>query len=893
MHDSLDSRLTMDDLLHTARIADITGFTPPPVVLAQLRNLVQSSGPEPAKATAEPLLSAYGCDLAALLDMFQAMDITPSITWMDHATPPYMRMTQHPPYETAATRWPSSSWPSQQDVARVVGPGARLPPAVIQGELRALEAAVIRKTINGGSGSRGGSRGGLKNPTRNLGNDASTAAAVAALNAAFSLPSASGSDGLGEPSSSPTTSLPSSTASSIASSSGSLSLPATTIPPFPPPFGGSATTSPPPLPSRLNGDRRRISPYGAYLALWAFHHYRYIPHATIARVVGPALLAAVLDAGVGGGRGLGPRQRCRIVRSILMCFGSVPPHLLARYDWSSLFRGWETLGAAELLPLLQDVAALARRQRRRQRGNGLAPDAAMADGGSNGGGRSQLLRLSHLVAHVVQLPGWQRRLENVSLSDAIASLAGLLTVLSSDAADADEGVDAAAKETELDTAAAAELGHVDIDGGDGGGGSVDGDGVRSLEDGGDDVSDLSRKAILASPFAQGVLASWLGLVLPTIQLQGSQPRHGTHGVDGDTAAGGVTDAELSRPTGYVAVAAAGAEINSGGGGADRRSMSWLPPPMPAAATALTPTLPPPLLTARELTAALTVLRDTATALDPREQPVFHRTLMWAMQRLGSRAGRCTLEPETFSSVPDMLVRVDALGWVDVPIVWAHAVVQHPDAEGLWFRNLPWHGALRAVLVSGKLVIRARAEVLRQHGANAAAATAAITEFISPQSEERPHLQQPAVSGGPSARVPSSDRRTDATEPQPQPPPSKATALLAAAQRLRSHLVGLLAARTASCSGSELRQLALTWQVYGMPYDQDALAVTLRALTAAAAAAAGGCIGVDAARVTANAAAVSRESILDAASRLEMMCEAHQVPRDEVEHLFGPLRAYGL
>ncbi|GIL76185.1 hypothetical protein Vretifemale_5696, partial [Volvox reticuliferus] len=378
--------------------------------------------------------------------------------------------------------------------------------------------------------------------------------------------------------------------------------------------------------------------------------------------------------------------------------------------------------------------------------------------------------------------------------------------------------------------------------------------------------------------------------------QDPQSGRGLHGVgDGAVSGGAVWHSELSRPLGSVAVSAAAGPADAGhnSGTLSRRSLPGLPPPV-TAETVLAQRPPPPLM-ATELTWMLMVLRNTAAALDPRCYPTLHRTLMWAMQRLGSRAGKCAVEPEAFAFVPGMLVQMDTLGWVDVPLEWAHAVVEYPDAEGAWFRRLPWHEAMRAVLGSGQLVKRARAEVLRYHGAEATVTIMMNSEASEPQqSREHQHPQQ--LPGDPPAEVLEldSDSGRDhvaAAAESPlsagprKPRPSKAAALLAAAQRLRSHLMGLMSARMAACGVMELRQVALTWQMYGMTYDKKVLEVLVGALAAALA---NGDRG-NAAAVT----ALTLGAVHDAAARLEMICAAQQVGEEEIRCLFRPLRVYML
>ncbi|GIL44861.1 hypothetical protein Vafri_2312 [Volvox africanus] len=1045
VHDSWASPLTMNELLHTVRIADITGFTLPPVIVAQLQNLVQSSGPQASQSSADPLLSAYAYDLPALLDVLQGTEVTPSAAWTDYAlhtwfaavggggggqlsaahirsvmtileaiyipgaepsVEPQTPLPSAPPsqdrgpgavsalgsgasttivnssagsvrgwldacltalldsgalrhahqredlYEmlprlaTAPSaamveRLYSEAWPpynapggaaSPEHIASMLwllaASGAKLPPAVVQGELRALEEAVLRIVWNGsgnvgapGSGSGVGGKP-VSNSGRTTDGAEPTAAAAAALNAAFALPSAPGASGRAASPSPPSPSpLQASAAPNPLDSLNPLPL-SSSLPPLQP--------QPPSL--RPDGGRR-ISPFGAYLALWAFHHYHYIPHATSARFVGPTLLAAAVSAGrAGAGRGLGPRQRCRVVRAVLMCFGSVPPQLFAKYDWSSLFRGWELLGKRELLPLLQDAAALAH-QRRRLRQHG--------SDGVQGGVGAQLLRLSHLAAHVVQLTGWQRRLEHVELSDAITSLAGLLAVLIDEVGDTAGSEATSDSGSPHDTKSAAEARN-DMEGAI----AAEGSFLYSSDGGGSGgAGSVSAKAILASPFAQGLLASWLGLVLPAIQdaikhLTGDWGNAGraAGGVGGwDRAGAGATAAaaaaaaadrqkqhwdpyqqfqdpqsgrelhdtgdgavsggivrrwDPARPPSSVAISAAAADARRKRGTLAWRSPSGLPPPV-TAETVLAQRRPPPL-TAAELTWTLVVLRDAAAALDPRGHPALHRTLMWALQRLGSRAGKCAVEPEAFAFVPDMLVQMDTLGWVDVPLEWAHAVVEYPDAEAPWFGRLSWHEVMGAVLGSAKLVQRARAEVLRCQGAEAIAT--AMTAEASKSHESQQHQQPQQLPGDSPAPVLklNPDKGQDhvatvaavSTGPE-NPRPSKAAALLAAAQRLRSHLMGLMTARLAACGVVELRQIALTWQVYDMAYDKEVLEVMVSALAVALAAA---LVEGDWGNA---AAALTLGSVRDAAARLEMMCEAQQVALEEVERLFKPLRVYGL
>ncbi|GLI64943.1 hypothetical protein VaNZ11_008344 [Volvox africanus] len=1045
VHDSWASPLTMNELLHTVRIADITGFALPPVIVAQLQNLVQSSGPQASQSSADPLLAAYAYDFPALLDMLQGTEITPSAAWTDYALhawfaavggrgggqlsaahirsvmtileaiyipgaePSVEPQSPLPSASSSQNRGPgaisalgsgasttivnsslasvrgwldacltalldsdalrhahqredlygmlphlatapsaaiverlySEAWPPYNAPSGAASPehiasmlwllaasGAKLPPAVIQGELRALEEAVLRIAWNGSGdvGTQGSGSGVGGGPVSNSGGTADgadpTAAAAAALKAAFALPSSPGASGRASSPSPPSPSpLQFSAASDPLDSMNSLPLSSS-----PPPL------QPQSLPSRPDGGRR-ISPFGAYLALWAFHHYHYIPHAASALFVGPTLLsAAVNSGGAGAGRGLGPRQRCRIVRAVLMCFGSVPPQLFAKYDWSSLFRGWELLGKRELLPLLQDAAALAhQRRKRRQHGS----EGVQGDVGA------QLLRLSHLVAHVVQLTGWQRRLEHVELSDAITSLAGLLAVLIDEVSDTAGREAASESGAPHDTKVAAEARN-DIDGG----GVAEGSFLYSSDgDGGGGGGAVSAKAILASPFAQGLLASWLGLVLPAIQdaikhltgdwgnagraaggvggdraggaaaaaaaaaaadrhkqhrdpyqqFQDPQSGRGLHDVGGGAVSGSmVRYSDPARPPRSVAISAAAADARRKHGTLAWRSPSGLPPPV-TAETVLAQRRPPPL-TAAELTWTLMVLRDAAAALDPRGHPALHRTLMWAMQRLGSRAGKCAVEPEAFAFVPRMLVQMDTLGWVDVPLEWAHAVVEYPDAEGPWFGRLPWHEVMHAVLGSAQLVQRARAEVLRCHGAEAPVAVMTAEASESQRSRQYQQPQQlPGDSPGPVLELDSDKGRNHvatmaAVSSGPENSrPSKAEALLAAAQRLRSHLIGLMSARLVACSVVELRQVALTWQVYGMAYDKEVLELMVSALAGALAAALVEGNRGNGASVT----ALTLGSVRDAAARLEMMCESQQVAQEEVEHLFRPLSVYGL
>ncbi len=250
------------------------------------------------------------------------------------------------------------------------------------------------------------------------------------------------------------------------------------------------------------------------------------------------------------------------------------------------------------------------------------------------------------------------------------------------------------------------------------------------------------------------------------------------------------------------------------------------------------------------------------------------------------------------------VQLDSLGWVDLPVEWAHSVVQHPDTDATWFRRLSWPEALRAVLVSGQLVQRARADVLRRHGAAAAAAAAtavnAAAGHHAPQQLGYQHQQRPALpnEAATSASVSASSldrgragsRDTEAAAlaavAASRGMTSKAAALLRAAEQLRNHLLNLLTVRAAASSGPQLRQLALTWQVYGMPYDREALSAAVGALASAAAAAAAAAAAGDG-----GVAAVTRGSVRDAVARLEMMCEAQQVTREEVEPLFAALRMH--
>ncbi|KXZ50960.1 hypothetical protein GPECTOR_14g204 [Gonium pectorale] len=650
-----------------------------------------------------------------------------------------------------------------------------------------------------------------------------------------------------------------------------------------PPSSSSAPSPAAPSPASLGP--RKLSAHGAFIALTAFHHHDYTPASPAHQAaLGGVVLAAML--GDQPGR-LGAAQRCRALRALLRCLPAAHPRLLllllsgavtasppaapasptspsaasaapsspsssssaaeADRDLAPLLAGWEALPAAELLGLLDDAAAAARASAVAAARSPAAvvpsssaappyPSPALST-------EQQALGVVNLAAYVVLLPGWSRRLgpgSAVGLAGVTRSLESLMEVLRpvglGEAGGGGGPLRAAAQEllaAWLDAALPALEDGVRRATADWGRGLPD---PRAAPAGPQPMPYMSYD-VLPYDTGSAVASAWGP---PPSQLRAPEPR-----------ARGLISAVPSSSS------------SSSSSGPDS-SIDWdidafYVRPGATEAAAASPAAPPPstataaedAMSAVALTAALAALRDAAAALDSQAHRPLHRSLVWALQRLGARAARCELRPEDFPHVAEMLMRVDSLGMVEPPLEWAHAVVRHAhtDPRASWFRSLSWQDALLAAAEAGQLVQLARAEVLRRDGA-----------LVGEDAD---------AAGG-------ADGASAAA------PLTRAQALLAAAQALRSHVLGLLAARGADAGLAELREAAVAWQVYSVPYDRSAMAVLLAELAAAAAA-------QQPQQSAAAAADPLRGPAGDAAQRLWAVCSEAEAPRDDLDDLFGAFR----
>lgn len=232
--------------------------------------------------------------------------------------------------------------------------------------------------------------------------------------------------------------------------------------------------------------------------------------------------------------------------------------------------------------------------------------------------------------------------------------------------------------------------------------------------------------------------------------------------------------------------------------------------------------------------------------------------------------------------------MDSLGWVEAPREWAEAVVRSGPA---WFSALPWHEALATLAAAGVAVERARADVLRRHGATSMPAAAAAGEaggaaggtgraVVTDTADAGQPQQQELVTVGVARTASAQERSWGGAQPPPagapspaawdgtgqagaggggaargakqlsaaegpgsgvqhqqQPrnrggeavvPHSRAEAALNGVQRLRQHVLQLLQARLGGSTAGALPQLAAAWASYGVPYDRDVMAVVLDA-----------------------------------------------------------------
>lgn len=260
------------------------------------------------------------------------------------------------------------------------------------------------------------------------------------------------------------------------------------------------------------------------------------------------------------------------------------------------------------------AASFARFLRESAAGHGRTGGGSSSSSGRGAGGGAAALhvQLSTLAAFVLQLPGWPERFSGLDLPAAAGSLASLLEILWSDR----PAAAAAAASTAPGAAAAAA-------------GSAAAAAV-----------DAERQLVADT------LADWLSRLMPVIE-------------------GGVREATAqdwgSAGAGSIASSSSIGSVASASNSLDERQLPGLlpstPPPSPSPER-----LAPPAhargLTAAEVTATLMALSGTAAALAAaRGHAVLHRQLMWAVQRLGSRAARFAPQPASFARVPEMLMRV--------------------------------------------------------------------------------------------------------------------------------------------------------------------------------------------------------------------------------------------
>ncbi|KAG2500876.1 hypothetical protein HYH03_001636 [Edaphochlamys debaryana] len=525
--------------------------------------------------------------------------------------------------------------------------------------------------------------------------------------------------------------------------------------------------------------------------------------------------------------------------------------------------------------------------------------------------------LADLATHILSLPRWEARLEGLPLPALAGSCASLVAVLAAEAearAEADGGAAQAAGVARLDANAqatvAAWLAWVQ---------PLLSDGVkRSTGDWGAAGRGLARVASSVQQGGGGAASGYR-----SYNWTSDRPASGTGSGSGSGARQEAAAPQVAAVRAWESWASTSSPLTPASN--DSSSPSWSPRSGPAsppnsgaassssaqraasdiygrlASAAAAAVAPPPApaappLTAAALSATLSALRCTAAALDPRLYGSLHRGLMWALQRLGARAGRCLPgpEPAALARVPELMLRVQSLGWVEAPLEWARAVTDRPSTgtgtgagakAGGWFRELSWGEALRATLAAGRLVAHARAEVLRRHGAELLTATVDgyddATATVGDGSDRGAEWSgsaaaEEAVTDVPAAAASAAPPAAAASER------SHASQLAAAAAELRSHLVQLLTARAKSSTAQELRQAAMSYQRYGITgtsYDREVVGALLQGVRARSLAVLLG----------AGDPGLESEALFEAVYGLEVAVLAQWAPIEQVEELFEGLR----